>query len=83
MQALVLAGHSTGCQDAVRYTNRQAEPPDGVILQAPVWFGMAIVLHCDAGYADGTTHWLTTRPQADLSSALPEPRSMPLLRRCR
>lgn len=36
-QAFILAGHSTGCQDAVRFANRpDIDPPDGVILQAPV-----------------------------------------------
>lgn len=38
-ERLVLAGHSTGCQDAVRYVNQQHErviPAHGVILQAPV-----------------------------------------------
>jgi Protein of unknown function (DUF1749) len=34
---LLAAGHSTGCQDAVRYANRDGvQPLDAVILQAPV-----------------------------------------------
>jgi len=33
---VVLAGHSTGCQDAVRYVQRFPRSIDGVILQAPV-----------------------------------------------
>lgn len=42
MQGLVIMGHSTGCQDAVRYVQRNysvdpaAPPLLGVILQAPV-----------------------------------------------
>lgn len=41
MQGIVLVGHSTGCQDAVRYAQRcrtsSEEPPLlGVVLQAPV-----------------------------------------------
>lgn len=40
-QGVVMIGHSTGCQDAVRYLARHKEATDaarvlGVILQAPV-----------------------------------------------
>ena len=40
-QGVVLIGHSTGCQDAVRYVARHRDAADaarllGVILQAPV-----------------------------------------------
>ncbi len=43
LQALVIMGHSTGCQDAVRYAARygrsaEAAPVLGYILQAPVCF---------------------------------------------
>ena len=42
VQAVILLGHSTGCQDAVRYwiviqkDAEDAAPLAGVILQAPV-----------------------------------------------
>ena len=42
MQAVVLLGHSTGCQDAVKYVKvslpnaKDAAPLAGVVLQAPV-----------------------------------------------
>lgn len=40
-QGFVIVGHSTGCQDAVRYAQRHRADPDtapllGVVLQAPV-----------------------------------------------
>ncbi|KAI3436620.1 hypothetical protein D9Q98_006037 [Chlorella vulgaris] len=56
-QALVIVGHSTGCQDAVRYSQRfrsstDASPLRGVVLQAPVsdpeW------LHTQAGTEERT-----------------------------
>ncbi len=42
-QGIVMMGHSTGCQDTVRYVQRgygvdpHAAPLLGAILQAPVW----------------------------------------------
>eukprot|EP00242_Pyramimonas_sp_CCMP2087_P018496 CAMPEP_0198206616 /NCGR_PEP_ID=MMETSP1445-20131203/10175_1 /TAXON_ID=36898 /ORGANISM="Pyramimonas sp., Strain CCMP2087" /LENGTH=269 /DNA_ID=CAMNT_0043879389 /DNA_START=168 /DNA_END=977 /DNA_ORIENTATION=+ len=33
---VVIAGHSTGCQDALRYVQKFPDTIDGVILQAPV-----------------------------------------------
>lgn len=44
LQGIVIVGHSTGCQDAIRYAERynkdtQAPPLLGVVLQAPVCCG--------------------------------------------
>ena len=52
VQAVVLLGHSTGCQDAVRYCKviqedaGTAAPLAGVILQAPVCTSPENVYYC-------------------------------------
>ena len=44
LQAVILLGHSTGCQDAVKYAKvslpeaKDAAPLAGIVLQAPVSF---------------------------------------------
>lgn len=51
-QGVVIIGHSTGCQDAVRYVARHKEAADaarllGIILQAPVNFESPLSARCD------------------------------------
>lgn len=50
MQGVVIMGHSTGCQDTVRYVQKNysvdpaAPPLLGVILQAPVRRTLTLIL---------------------------------------
>lgn len=59
MQGFVIVGHSTGCQDAVRYAQRHRGSPSappllGAVLQAPV----------------SDAEWLATQPDTPQRTAL-------------